>query len=85
MTREEAEIVTKIMLTADHWCSSCSSDLLDDLKRAFPEHATAVDEVAKQCKSLEEAHRAAMNEWRDEYGFEGPPETKPCVWKVATA
>jgi hypothetical protein len=73
MTPEDAITVTKIMLTADHWCSTCQNNLLDLLRRAFPEHIDVINATAARSTELEEAVGAAQDRWFD--SCEGPEPT----------
>jgi hypothetical protein len=52
MTDAEVRTVARIMLTADGWCSNCNSDLLDQLRVAFPEHTVAISEVERDADRL---------------------------------
>lgn len=77
MTREEAEMVAKIMLTADGWCSSCNTGLLEQLALALPEHADAIKAVRERKDEIEEAFRAEQDKFWD-----GERAAKPNVWEM---
>jgi hypothetical protein len=59
LTDEDAAKVAKIMLTADGWCSACVGNLLDQLKRAFPDNLAAISDIEARQDEIEKAFRAA--------------------------
>lgn len=78
MTPEDAAKVVKIMLTVDSWCSNCQFGVIDQFKRAFPEHAKIADDLFARKDNLEDASRIARNKWEDG-GSNGEP---PNVWDI---
>ena len=75
MTKDEIRKIAKIMLTADNWCGSCSSALLEDMREAFPQHADAIKAVEEKAATIEQRFRVAVDAW--DYG---PEEKRPRVW-----
>ena len=78
MTKDEAEIVAKIMLTADNFCSTCYHALLEQFAEAFPEHAGVAKHIGCRANDIEHTYHEAHARWvdADEVGEE------PRVWKL---
>lgn len=74
MTPEDIAKVAKIMLTADGFCPTCGVALLNQLKRAFPEHEAVIEHVRSKSGEIRQAYHDS------EPRFLGEPEFK--VWDV---
>jgi hypothetical protein len=59
MTKEDIELVAKIMLTADCFCSNCASDLIEKLQETFPEFKETIQAVYDKMEVYEELWRKA--------------------------
>lgn len=67
MTNDEAEIITAIMVTADHECHVCGSELLRRFIRKFPEHrlAATLALYKEHADCYDEPDRTEQREWCD--------------------
>ena len=53
MEKNEAEIVARIMLTADGGCLYCACALIDQLASAFPSHKDIMQSViSEECEHI---------------------------------
>ena len=74
MTEEEITKVAKICLTADSWCIHFSSELCEQLRKAFPEYAGVIDGIEQHKEDYFALYKA-----KNEDNFLNP---FPNVWEL---
>lgn len=79
MTEDEITKITKIMLTADHWCPSCSSDLIKRLQKVFPDFQGTIDGIEQHRESYELMYRKAVSLAIDQDDYIEPDVTEMCI------
>ena len=57
MTKEEMEMVAKIALTVDSWCSNCQHDIFDQLRACFPEHLATIEKIWDRRETIHDEYR----------------------------
>lgn len=77
MNKEDIVKVTKIVLTADHWCHNCHSDLLDQLTVAFPEFTEEINQTYLNVNKI----RKAFFQKTEKY-WETLEGQEPNVWEI---
>lgn len=78
MTEDEIIKVTKIMLTADGWCTNCNAALIEQLQQAFPAHKGIIDGIHQK----EDYYHKKLDEAWDVWYDKPADAPQPNVWEI---
>ncbi len=77
MTDDEIIKITKIMFTADSWCSKCSGNLIEQLARCFPQYRELI--LSIDFGTVQVANSKDWEAWQEQGCIAG---NEPNVWEA---